>query len=312
MAEDSRQRSQQSRQRSQQSRQRSQQQRNRQPKPAERSVSGYVATDQEKEAHRILDTERAKNARWSLFGGLYFGVPIAIIVALATVWINVAGGIVLGILSGIFADVVATNLAPTAVKSNIGAVPIEPGMNPRLDALFNGLSASMGVALPSIAMLDDPIANAAIFSSKKESTVVVTTGLLATMTVVELEGVLAHLLAHLRLESVKRGTTAAGLAIMLGGIGRKGNVSHVMMGKGRLFRADEIAASIVRYPVGLASALAKMEQGPLPEPSSFFSSPLYRTIRWIFIDPSIARRARAEEIGDLDATGPRRQMLEEL
>jgi hypothetical protein len=85
-----------------------------------------------------------------------------------------------------------------------------------------------------------------------------------------------------------------------------------MMGVGRLFRADEIAALTTRYPTGLAGALAKMEQGPLPEPSSFFASQAYKTVRWLFIDPSIARRASEDEIGDLDATATRRQLLEEL
>jgi Zn-dependent protease with chaperone function len=279
---------------------------------AERSLSGFVASTLEEESQRALELERGKNTRWSRGPAATAGVVCGLVVVLASFWLNLLGGLALGLLTGLFVGFFVARFAPTAVVSNLGAAPLEPEALPRVELLLNGLSATMGVATPSIAVLDDPIANACIYLHRKQSTVVITSGLLSALSLVELEGVLAHLLAHLRLESVRRGTAGAGYALMLGAMGRRGGLAHRLIGRGRLYRADQVAVRTVRYPQGLAGALAKMEQGPRPAPGSYFASSSYQSLRWLFVDPSIGRRARADELGDLDATATRRQVLEEL
>ena len=52
-----------------------------------------------------------------------------------------------------------------------------------------------------------------------------------------------------------------------------------------------------------------MIDGPLPTDSSLFASSVYDTTRWLFIDPSIARRTVDELVGDVDATAVRRAAL---
>jgi len=42
-----------------------------------------------------------------------------------------------------------------------------------------------------------------------------------------------------------------------------------------------------------------------------FSSAVYDATRWLFVDPSIARRSAEEEIGDVDATAVRQAALAE-
>ena len=279
--------------------------------PREKAVSGIAVHAEATGGKTPLDSERVKNLRWPILACAVFGSVIGLIVILVTFWITLPGAVTLGVVTAAILFFFFKSVAPTTLKNNLGSVVIEEGALPRVEVMLSGLSATMGVAMPQIAILDDDIPNAAIYTLKKTNTLVITTGLLSSMSVIELEGVLAHELAHLRLESAVRGTTAAGLALLLGSFGRKGTLSHRMMGEGRLYRADALAAQTVRYSAGLASALAKMEQGPLPGEHSIFASPVYKSIRWIFIDPSITRRAKAEEIGDLDATSTRRQALEE-
>ena len=180
---------------------------------------------------------------------------------------------------------------------------------PRVASLLDVLGATFGVAPSRLRVVTDPVANAAMVDGKDGPTIVLTTGLLSTLTLVELEGVLGHLLARQRLDAVRRGTVGAGLALLLGPIGRRPNVAHRLTGRGGLFRADEIAAVTVRYPVGLAGALATMINGPLPQSGSLFASPVYDTTRWLFVDPSIARRAADEMVGDVDATTVRMAAL---
>jgi Zn-dependent protease with chaperone function len=235
--------------------------------------------------------------------GLIFGLIAAII--------SVVSGIAVAVVVAVGLYIALRRLAPAGVARSIGATALEPGQLPRVETLLSGLSVTMGVATPSVAVLVDEVPNAAIISTKTGPTAVLTTGLVSALSVVELEGVLAHLLALQRLEAVERGTSGGGLALLLGALGRRGAVSHRLIGQGRLLKADEVAALAVRYPPGLAAALQAMEAAGAPAPSSLFSSPVYDTLRWLFVDPSIGRRSAAEAIGDVDATEVRRRVLAE-
>ena len=199
--------------------------------------------------------------------------------------------------------------AATATVHAIGATAVELSRVPRVEALLDSLSASFGVAIPELALLDDQIPNATIVARGGVRTIIVTSGLLARCTVVELEGVLGHLLARERLGWVERATTGGGIALLLGPIGRRGSFAHSLVGKGALFRSDEIAAATVRYPTGLANALQVMIDAPIPEEGSFFASNSFDALRWLFVDPSVAHRSREEAFDDVDATSVRRSAL---
>jgi hypothetical protein len=90
---------------------------------------------------------------------------------------------------------------------------------------------------------------------------VVTTGLDSSLSLVELEGVLAHELVH-----VKRHDTAvsapavviAAVCSLLVGTARATEAVHGLVGRGREFAADQRAAQVVRYPPGLERALETM------------------------------------------------------
>ena len=85
---------------------------------------------------------------------------------------------------------------------------------------------------------------------------------------------------------------------------------HRAVGRGREYRADEVAAATVRYPPGLRDALGTLEEGPGPSSDSVFTGRRWRATRWLWIDPMVGSRGDPVE-GELDATSVRRAALAE-
>lgn len=258
-----------------------------------------------------VDAIRKRNHRWPTMAYLLFGLMFGLIGALICLPISIVAFIPLGVLIWIFMAWLLSKWAPGGPGRVIGGAEIAPGQLPRVEVLLDALAASFGVTIPSITILEDPVINAGMYGTRLAPTIVLTSGLLNALDLIELEGVLAHFLAHERLDAVQRGSAGAGLALLLGPIGRREKTAHRLTGRGRLYEADEIAALTIRYPKGLAAALAKMEVGPLPSQQSFFASVYYSPLRWLFLDPSILRRSDDEVLGDLDATSVRRRALGE-
>lgn len=259
-----------------------------------------------------FEAERRRNRGWHLKISLLWAILSGVVIGGLLCVLSILVGLIVGVVLGVVVFVVLKRVAPKRVGTAIKARMVDSGQLPRVDAILGGLSVTMGVTTPLIALLDDEVPNAAIISIDGAPTVVLTTGLLEVLSVVQLEGVLGHLLAHERLDAVERGTAGAGIALLLGPLGRSETRARRLIGRDRLFQADEVAALAVRYPPGLAGALKIMEQASSPAPGSFFVSPTYATLRWLFVDPSIGRRAASDSIGDLDATAVRRLVLEEL
>ncbi len=79
------------------------------------------------------------------------------------------------------------------------AKPADPTTYARLHNLVEGLCIAAGLPKPRIYIIDDPAPNAfATGRNPKHAAVAVTTGLLEKMNRVELEGVLAHELSHIK------------------------------------------------------------------------------------------------------------------
>ena len=142
----------------------------------------------------------------------------------------------------------------------------------------------------------------------RRSVVVVTTGLLRRLDPIELEGVIAHELAH-----VKRGDNGVScIGITLA------RSSAVASHAAALRRGEpgvpgrRRGASAVRYPRGLLGALRTMMAAPPPAEGSFFASAArFGPTRWVWIDPSVGHRDEALLPGDLDATSVRAAALSE-
>jgi len=230
-----------------------------------------------------------------LFVALLFGVGAAFNFFLKGGVIGLAIVAVIVIVSSVFSYLNSDKVA----LSMSHAVPADPVQYARLHNLVEGLCIASGLPKPRLYIVDDPSPNA--FSTgrnPKHAAVAVTTGLLDTMNRVELEGVLAHELSHIKNYDVLIMTiavTMVGIIALLsdfflrimfwtGGADDRdeGNnplaivfaiVGFVLLifapiiatlmqftiSRRREYQADASGVQMTRYPPGLISALKKLE-----------------------------------------------------
>lgn len=134
------------------------------------------------------------------------GIIIAVVVAIS-----------MSFFSYFYSDKVALMAA--------NARPADPSQYQRLHNLVEGLCIASGLPKPKIYIIDDPSPNAfATGRNPKHCAIAVTTGLLEMMNRVELEGVLAHELSHIKNYDVLVSTiavTAVGAIVVLSQIGSR-------------------------------------------------------------------------------------------
>ena len=174
-------------------------------------------------------------------------VIVGVIVAIANPIIGAALFVV--VLAGIAAW--AWSGAQRRVLDAIGGRPADPAGEARALNLIEGLSFTAGLRQPSMVVVDSDGLNAAVVARQPASaTVVVTTGLLAELTRIELEGILAAALVEIRNGELGPATVAASLP----GVGRR----LVSSATGRDAATDLAAVKLTRFPPGLAGAFDKM------------------------------------------------------
>jgi len=232
----------------------------------------------------------------ALFIGVVIGLAVSLVIgAVALVVVGVAIGY------GLW------RVAPGVALRQVGAVQLSERDNPRLFNVTDGLCATFGLRMPDLYVVYDKVPNAcALGRDAASAALVVTSGLLETMGPIELEGVIAHELAHVKRDD--NGVSVIGLTLArLGGAG----LLRRCVGENREYRADIVGASAVRFPRGLLDALRLMEQAPSPVGNSVFSSARFPNTRYVWIDPSVGLRDQPAAIGDLDATSVRAAALSE-
>ena len=206
------------------------------------------------------------------------------------------GGLVLvvGVVYGIFAYISSGSM----VAKLTGAHPVTREDWPEVYHLIDTVSIAAGMEVaPPLYVVDDPAPNAfAAGRVPAKSYVVVTSGLLESMSKRELEGVLAHEVSHIRNRDVRLMTLAAVLVgvvalvsdllarmLYFGGGRRKGGDSaqgwiflvlaivaillaplaavmvQMALSRRREYLADASAAEITNDPEGLALALRRLE-----------------------------------------------------
>lgn len=169
---------------------------------------------------------------------------------------------------------------------------VTPEQAPELHAMIDRLCLQADLPKPNVAIADDRMPNAfAVGRSQKNATVCVTTGLLDLLPPAELEGVLAHELAHVAHRDVLVMTVAsffASLAAMImqnaiwfgGGRDNRDSgpgllaviavsaavyaISFMLLralSRYREFAADRGAAIVTGRPSALASALVRIQDG---------------------------------------------------
>ncbi len=204
--------------------------------------------------------------------------------------------------------------APGTVLGALGATPSVEADRPRLHNLVDGLCATMGLDRPTIAVVASDVPNAlAVGRDPKSATLVVTTGLDRALTLVQLEGVLAHELVHIK----RNDTVLSAVAVLVAapwsvvrGTSVGVDTVHQLVGRGREFAADQRAALVVRYPSGIGAALGTMVGEPVigaawpPAPGRIAA-----LTRWLWVDPMAGTTSGESPEGNLDDTRVRAAAL---
>ena len=180
--------------------------------------------------------------------------------------------------------------------SMAGAKPITKADNPRLYRIVENLAITTGLPMPKVYIVDDPAPNAfATGRDPEHAAVAATTGLLEIMDDAELEGVMAHELAHVKNFDIRVTTIVFGLVVVVGiladvlarmaffgGMRRNGGGGNPLIlvvgilamilapllaaliqaaiSRQREYLADATGALTTRHPEALASALEKLGQ----------------------------------------------------
>ena len=241
----------------------------------------------------------ASNKRRS--AALIFGFVLLLVLVGVVVGQLIGGGPTASIVALVIAAVMAFTSywkSDSIALAVSRAVPADPTTYQRLHNLVEGLCIAGGLPKPKVYVINDPAPNAfATGRNPQHAAIAVTTGLLEKMNRVELEGVVAHELSHIRnydiLVSTIAVTLVGSIALMTdlairmmwwnGGRtsrdGDRNNGSNPLalfgfvllilapiiakamqaaVSRKRETLADVSACQMTRYPPGLISALEKL------------------------------------------------------
>ena len=187
--------------------------------------------------------------------------------------------------------------ADRIVMGMVGARELVEGEAPALHSTLERLAMQARVIKPKLYVLADgyPRALSAGRGAGGGSAIALSTGLLGVASPAELEGVVAHEIAHLRHRDVLVQTIAVVLASAIVELSRLGGflqrsllfvlapiaaaVVHLLLSPRREFEADRLAAELCGSPHGLADALVRLEQAMelVAFQASPVTEPLYTT-----------------------------------
>ncbi len=167
--------------------------------------------------------------------------------------------------------------ADRIVLGMVGAREMLPGEAPALHSTLERLAARAGVVKPKLYVLADsyPRALSGGRGAGGGTGLALSVGLLGVASPAELEGIVAHELAHLRNRDVLVQTIAVIVATVIVESSRIGGFLqraflfvlgpiaaafvHLLLSEKREFEADRFAAEICDSPHGLADALVRLE-----------------------------------------------------
>ena len=195
-----------------------------------------------------------------------------------------------------------------------GAEPISKKDAPEFYSIVESLSITAGLPMPKLYIINDSSMNAFAAGTNPENSVIcVTTGLLENMDKVEIEGVMAHEISHIKNYDIRVSMAAVALTAVIGMLSDivlrfiflndddddsknpitlilglffvlisplLATITRLAISRQREFLADATAVSLTRYPDGLISALEKLKNNkPLKRQNSttaslFISNPM--------------------------------------
>ena len=210
------------------------------------------------------------------------------------------------VFSGLLFGLAIYWYADRAVLGMVGAREMPAGEAPALHSAVERLSVRARVAKPRLYLMQSGHPHALSAGRGPHNAVIaVSTGLLSLLDPAELEGVIAHEVAHLKHRDVLVQTTAVLVASVLVELSRVGGFlqrallfflgpvaaafMHLLLSPSREFAADRAAAALCESPHGLAGALVRLEQAG--ELVSFAASPVTEPLYTVdpFADEGLAR-----------------------
>jgi heat shock protein HtpX len=198
-----------------------------------------------------------------------------------------SSGLIAALVIGSLFNFVMYFFSDRLVLRMYGAQLVDAQQAPELYAMVDRLRQRAGLPMPKVAVAAQEQPNAfATGRSPDHAVVAVTTGILKYVPQDELEGVIAHELAHIKNRDMLISTVAAGIAgalsnlpylLMFGG-GRDDDGGHpyaqlallllapigamliqVAVSRQREFEADRVGATILGRPMPLAKALVRLD-----------------------------------------------------
>ena len=195
-----------------------------------------------------------------------------------------------------------------------GAESISKKDAPEFYSIVESLSITAGLPMPKLYIINDSSMNAFVAGTNPENSVIcATTGLLESMDKVEIEGVMAHEISHIKNYDIRVSMAAVALTAVIGVLSDivlrfiflndddedsknpialilglffvlisplLATITRLAISRQREFLADATAVSLTRYPDGLISALEKLKNNkPLERQNSttaslFISNPM--------------------------------------
>jgi heat shock protein HtpX len=216
--------------------------------------------------------------------------------ALGAIWATGPVGLVIASVIALVMAVGSYRYGDRVVLASTRAREVTPEEQPRLHNIVEGLSIAAGIPKPRVYLVPEAAPNAfATGRDPEHASIAVTEGLLQSLNRVELEGVLAHELSHVKNRDMLVSTLAAtlvGVVVLLAGWMRWGlffgggrardrggggnpvlliiavvamvlaplgaQLIRFAVSRRREYLADADGALMTRYPPGLASALKKI------------------------------------------------------
>jgi heat shock protein HtpX len=247
----------------------------------------------------LYDQVSQNKRRSALLIGAFIAFAALVAVALSYLLRFGIAGVVIALVIAIGTSFVAYWKSDSVALAMSRARPADPTEYARLHNVVEGLCIAAGLPKPRVYIIDDQAPNAfATGRDPKHAAIAVTTGLLDKMNRVELEGVLAHELSHIKNYDILVSTLAVtmvgfialaadiGIRMLWWGGGR-GNDDDRDSGPGAIFAifgflllilapliaqlmqlavsrrrealADMSGVELTRYPPGLISALEKLK-----------------------------------------------------
>ena len=248
---------------------------------------------------------------------IIFSLFIAIISGIGLYFSYIYDDLTIFIFTLIFAIFYALfqyKISTTVTLKMNGAEPISKKDAPEFYSIVESLSITAGLPMPKLYIINDSSMNAFAAGTNPENSVIcATTGLLENMDKVEIEGVMAHEISHIKNYDIRVSMAAVALTAVIGILSDivlrfiffndddedsknpiylilglffvlisplLATITRLAISRQREFLADATAVSLTRYPDGLISALEKLKNNkPLKRQNSttaslFISNPM--------------------------------------